>query len=172
MCADEAAVPDAASTLALIALGPLVRAGILVEPAAVVLNFASEQPVIEGFLAAAGWPSGCMLHVEHRDLGSVLAGQIMAAIQNPDSFEEIDALYDEAFGRSFFVRRQEEGEWAPKLVQNKAFACYRLSITPGEGQSLLSIKVLADAEGKCGAAQVVHLFNVMNGFEESLGIED
>src|SRR5215218_131169 len=33
VCADEASVPDPASTLALIALGPLIRAGLLVESA-------------------------------------------------------------------------------------------------------------------------------------------
>jgi N-acetyl-gamma-glutamylphosphate reductase len=29
---------------------------------------------------------------------------------------------------------------------------------------------MADRNGKCGAAQVVHAMNVMCGFEESLGI--
>jgi N-acetyl-gamma-glutamylphosphate reductase len=36
--------------------------------------------------------------------------------------------------------------------------------------SLLTVQVMIDRNGKGGAAQVVHAFNVMNGFEESLGI--
>jgi N-acetyl-gamma-glutamylphosphate reductase len=48
---------------------------------------------------------------------------------------------------------------------------YRLRVTPNDNASLLTIQVLADRDGKCGAAQVVHMMNVMAGFEETLGLE-
>jgi N-acetyl-gamma-glutamylphosphate reductase len=56
------------------------------------------------------------------------------------------------------------------LVAGKPFSAYRLRVVPDEPNSLLTVRLLSDPLGKCGAAQVVHAMNVMCGFEESLGI--
>ena len=56
-------------------------------------------------------------------------------------------------------------------VRGKPFAVYRLRFAPDESKSLLTVQVMADSRGKCGAGQVVHALNVMCGFEESLGVE-
>ena len=106
------------------------------------------------------------------DFGTVVAATVISAIQTPDRLEDLDDLYEEAFGRSFFVRRDEASEWDVKLVKSKPHSLYRMRISPDKPQSLLTVQVMADKDGKCGAAQVVHCMNVMAGFEETLGIED
>lgn len=169
VCADVASVPDPASTLALIAVGPLIRAGLLVEAPTVIANFSADENLIEGFLAKGGWTEGVTYHSEAIDLGPVLVVSCICAITTPSRLEDIDDLYEEAFGRSFFVRRCEEG-WDVSLVHGHAHAAYKMSISPDQPNSLLSIQVMADKDGKCGAAQIVHCMNVMAGFEETVGI--
>lgn len=170
VCADEMSIPDPLSTLALIALGPIAWAGMILEPPTVMSSFESDGGLLNQFMKTAGWSDGAILHFEPRDLGSVLAVAAMAAIATPSDWSEIDDIYDERFGRSFFVRRDDDSEWEPQLVQGMPFATYRLRYTPGEDQSLLTILVLADRHGKCGPAQAIHAMNVMAGFEESLGV--
>lgn len=170
VCADAVSVPNAESTLALIALTPLIQAGLLVEPPALIYSFAVDEASIHAALTRCGLSGECAVHVEPVEAGTVLAATVMAAVHTPDDLEDIDRLYDDAFGRSFFVRRDEESEWTPELVQSRPFAVYRLRISPDQPHSLLTIRLMADPEGKCGAAQIVHAMNVMCGFEESLGI--
>jgi hypothetical protein len=170
VCADEASVPSPASTLALIALGPLARTGLLVERPTLIVNVPADEEDVRLYLATMGWEEGCTLSAEETDLGGAAAATAIAAITNPETFDEIDALYEEAFGRSFFVRRDETSDWHVSLVLGKPHALYRLRLTPGDAESLLTVQVMADLKGKCGAAQVVHAFNVMCGFEESMGI--
>jgi len=170
VCTDSASVPDAGSTLALIALGPLVRAGLLVEPPTVMTNFPAEADLIGRFLDREGWSQGVTYALEPIDLDPVFVASVISAIKTPARLEDIDDLYEEAYGRSFFVRREEESAWDVGLVHSKAFAAYKMRIAPDEPNSLLSIQVMADKDGKCGAAQVVHCMNVMAGFEGTLGI--
>jgi hypothetical protein len=170
VCADTASVPDAASTLALIALGPLVRAGLLAESPTVLVNVPGDAALLGAFLAKEGWPHGATLASEEMDFGTVCAATVIAAILTPDRLEDIDDLYEEAYGRSFFVSRDEESEWDVKLVKNQPFALFRLRIAADNPQSLLTVQVMADQNGKCGPAQVVHCMNVMAGFEETIGI--
>lgn len=171
VCADEMSIPDPVSTLALIALGPLASAGILLEAPAMISSIAGDEKQVSKFLTTAGWQNGIDLHVEPRDLGSVCAATAMAAIPTPQDWSEIDDLYEERFGRSFYVRKDDDGEWDPSLVKDKPYAVYRLSYTPDDASSLLTIHVLADLEGKCGGAQAIHAMNVMAGFEESLSAD-
>ena len=171
VCADQASVPDAASTLGLIALGPLVRAGLLSERPTVLVNRPAERSILDAFLAKEGWQHGATLSSEEMDFGSVVAATVISAINTPARLEDLDDLYEEAFGRSFFVRRDEDSEWDVRLVKGRPHALYRMRISPDHPQSLLTIQVMADQDGKCGAAQVVHCMNVMAGFEETLGLE-
>lgn len=170
VCADRMSVPDALSTAALVALGPLAWAGMILEPPTLISSTEGDEELLGRFMGTAGWTDGVTLHTEARDLGSVIAVTGMAAIPTPEDWSEIDDLFAERYSRSFFVRRDEDSEWNPTLVAGRPFALYRLRYTPGDQNSLLTVQVLADAEGKCGRAQVVHAMNVMAGFEESLGI--
>jgi N-acetyl-gamma-glutamylphosphate reductase len=121
-------------------------------------------------LETEGWSGGFIPHSEHQPSGSVVALNAMALISSDGNLDDIDDLYDEVYGRSFFVRRIEDGDWDSDLVAGKPWAAYRLRVSPGEGQALLTIQTMADLNGKVGAAQLVHAMNVMAGFEESLGI--
>ena len=171
VCADHGWVPSPAGTLALIALGPIAEAGLLVEPPAVLTSFPDvEQEVVEQELVSANWRDGIMLQTENHDLGSVRGAYVVAKIGNPDNFDDLDEIYRERYARSFFIRERGDAEWTKELVADSPYAYYYLELSPGEQESLLSIHVMADINGKLGAAQYVHMMNVMCGLEESLGI--
>jgi N-acetyl-gamma-glutamylphosphate reductase len=170
VCAEVASVPSAAGTLALIALGPLASAGILVEPPTFLVSIPAVETDIQAALATEHWQQGATVHVEVKDLDGVAAATAMAVIATPDDLSEIDDLYEERFARSFFVEREEHLPWDPALVRQTPRAVYKLAITPDAPHSLMTINVMADLEGKCGACQIVHAMNVMCGFEEGLGI--
>jgi N-acetyl-gamma-glutamylphosphate reductase len=99
-----------------------------------------------------------------------VAANVVALIATPENWGDIDGLYRECYSHSFYVREHTGDDWDVALVSGRPYALYSLSYTPGEGSSLLTIKVMADCDGKCGAAQVVHAMNLMCGFEESTGI--
>ena len=170
VCADEASVPDPASTLALIALGPLIRAGLLAERPTMMLSQDASEDLIAPFLALEGWSEGLTLDAQSLELGTAVAATVIAAIHTPSRAEDLDDLYAEAYGRSFFVRRDEDSEWDTRLVVDKAHALFRIRLAEDQPQSLLTIQVMADEHGKCGQAQLIHCMNVMAGFEETLGI--
>lgn len=171
VCADSASVPSPAATLAMIALGPLAAAGMIAAVPTVIVNFPADEADVSAFLATEGWAEGAIVHSEPMDFGSVLAATVMVEIPTPEDLDDIDALFEERFGRSFYVRRDETSEWDAALVAGTPRAVYRLRIAPDSPVSLLTVRVLADRDGKAGAAQLVHAMNVMSGFEESLGLE-
>jgi N-acetyl-gamma-glutamylphosphate reductase len=166
VCADVVSVPSAAATAALVSLGPLAWAGLIREPPVVVAAAPAEEE-LASWLASAGWKGGVTAEI-HPLVGPCVSLTAIASIDTPDDWLDIDALYDERFARSFFVRRVEE--WSPDLAAGQPFAAYQMQYTPGDAQSLLRISVSADRDGKAGAAQVIHAMNVMAGFEESLGV--
>jgi N-acetyl-gamma-glutamylphosphate reductase len=167
VCADAISVPSAVSTLALIAFGPLIDGGILLEAPTLALSCDLQSQ----FEVVASWlGTEVVLHHENRDLGTVIAATGIAAISTPTDWDDIDALYGERFDRSFYVRREEALEWSTALVDHLPYAVYQMRYSPGGDASLLTINLLADRDGKAGAAQVVHAMNVMCGFEESLGV--
>lgn len=164
VCADVVGVPGPVATLALVSLGPLVQAGLLLEePVMQVAGAAPED--VAGFLGRS-----VLVSYGDEDLRGCVAVNAMAQIATPTDWGEIDELYRERFAHSFYVREHTEGVWDVSLVKGRPFALYALSYTQGDGTSLLTIKAMADRDGKCGAAQIVHAMNVMCGFEESLGI--
>lgn len=177
VCADEMSVPDPASTLALIAVGPLIRAGLLVEPPTLMFSFEPDPALVDAYLETEGWTEGATVAEVPQEMGDVLALRAICAVRTEGDpggatpHSEIDDLFDEAFGRSFFVRVDDTSPWDTALVAGKSHAVYRLSISPDSPISLLTVQVMADRNGKCGAAQVVHAMNVMAGFEESLGCD-
>jgi hypothetical protein len=168
VCADAISVPDPVCTLALIALGPLALAGLLVEAPMVQSNVPTDPDLLDAFLRTTDWDCGAVYDFEELDLGGAVAVTAIAAVVTPKDLADLDDLYDERFGRSFFVRRDESSSWDVGLVLEQPHACYRLRIAADEPHSLLTVRVLADLHGKAGAAQVVHAMNVMAGIEESL----
>jgi N-acetyl-gamma-glutamylphosphate reductase len=175
VCTDSGAVPSPESTLAIIALGPLIRSSVLAEPPAIIFaHMPSDETAdeIDATLAASGWFEGATYATDPQDLGTAMACTIMAMVTiGEDSLHEIDSIYEEAYSRAFFVQESPAGEWDTKLVVNKPLALYKLRVTPHDTQSLLTIQVLADKNGKCGASQIIHMMNIMAGFEETLGLE-
>lgn len=170
VCATTAWIPSPAGILATLALGPLLEAGLVVEPPAVLLSFPADEAEVEEALATVNYTGGISFNSEDHDLGTVRGAYCIAKITNPASFDELDDIYDERYSRSFFVRREEDKPWERNLVEGKPWACYRLELTEGEGTSLLAIHVMADIHGKAGEGHLVHAMNIMAGFEESLGL--
>ncbi|MBS1702377.1 MAG: hypothetical protein JST12_12000 [Armatimonadetes bacterium] len=170
VCADSAWVPSPGGALTTLGLGPILEAGLVVEPPAVLLSFEDDEANIVRALTTTGYSGGITFNCENHDLGTVRGAYLIAKIINPASFDEIDDIFDERYGRSFFMRREEEKAWERPLVEGKPWACYRLELTPGEDTSLLAIHVMADIHGKAGEGQFIHTMNVMCGFEESLGL--
>jgi hypothetical protein len=164
VCADEASVTGAAASLVMVALGPLARAELIASMPAIALNFGLATDEIDIALAGEGWDGGTVIATED-GYADVLRAECICEIRVPDSIEDIGALYDECFGRSFFVR---EGS-AP--ASGEAYASYALQVEDhGAGTALAKVTAAAAREGKCGAGGLVHMFNVMCGFEESLGV--
>lgn len=163
VCADVAHVPGPSNTLVQIALVPLARAQLLREPPVLLFNYVPEDLELESLGLEAE------VAAQPMDLGNVLALNVMAEVPSGLDPDDLDQLFEEAYGRSFFVRLAE-GAWDTKAVSGKPHAVYQLRLTPGDGTNLLTVQVMADRDGKCGAAQVVHKLNVMCGFEESLAL--
>jgi hypothetical protein len=170
VCSDNSWVPSAGGALAVLALGPLLEAGLVVEPPAILLSFIDSEEEVAKALATVSYANGFSFNCEVNDLGTVRGAYCIAKFSNPAHFDEIDDIYNERYGRSFFVRRTEDTPWVKDLVAGKPWACFRLDLTPGETESLLAIHIMADINGKAGAGQFVHTMNVMCGFEESLGL--
>lgn len=170
VCADRVVLPCSEATLAQVALGPLARGGLLVERPTLLFSFEPDSVKVDAAFVPFGWTQGATVDSDPRELDGVLAVTAIAEIETPSNPDDLDDLYEEAFGRSFYVR-EAGSEWTTSQVAGKAYAVYRLRYAPGDERSLLTVLAMADANGKCGAAQVVHAFNVMCGFEESLGVE-
>lgn len=172
VCADVFSVPDPGATLACMAAGPLILAGLLTESPTMLASVACDAAVVDGFLAAMGWRDGIAIGSAPTNFQGAAAATVMAAIATPECLDDLDDLFRERYSRSFFVVEHNESAWDVEFVIGKPYAAYRLRITPDQPTSLLTVQTMADLNGKLGAAQVLHAFNIMNGFEESLGISD
>jgi N-acetyl-gamma-glutamylphosphate reductase len=170
VCADVFSLPDSLSSLVLVALGPLVDAGLLAETPTVLTNVEGTEEQVDAFLKNIGWSQGVLLQVEPQDLKGAGAATVIAEIHTPEDADDLDALYEERFGRSFYVERDEVGNWDVARVLGTPVARYRLRLAEDRPRSLLTIQVMADLNGKLGAMGVIHAMNVMAGFEESLGL--
>lgn len=171
VCADQVSVPGPAATLALIALGPLLRAGLVCDTPVIQLSFEGDDEDLNAALASMGAEEEPIVQAAPQEMETVRAAIIHVEVPSTDTPQEYDDLFEEAFGRSFFVHRHTADEWHAAQVLGQPHALYQLRWSPGDGPTgLLTILVMADIHGKLGAAQVVHAMNVMAGQEESLGI--
>lgn len=167
VCADVFSVPSAGVTLALVALGPLARAGVLAAPPALMANVPIDDEELDRMLADLGWVEGAVVDEARLPMQEAYALTAIAEVAEA-SESDLDDLFEEAYGRSVYVRRNQSSHWDGGLVASRPFAVYRMGQDTDGG--LLTVHVLADPDGKCGAAQIVHAMNIMTGLEESLGI--
>ena len=168
VCADHVSLPASAATLFLIAAGPLAKAGILVEAPVFLTNLECDEASIQNELLMVGGPEGLQVRSEPMALTGIGVGSLLAKVETSPDTDAYAEMFDECFGRSFFVHEDTTSVWDPELVKGQPHALYRLSIAEDSPHSLLKVRVMADLEGKLGAAQIMHAFNVMCGFEESL----
>ncbi len=167
VCADAVSIPGPFETLALIALGPCAKAQLMLESPIVISNVAPEGDFLTVCFGDLGWNGGFTVATDTSNEIKVVALTAMIKIATPPDPTVIDALFEECYERSFFIRSIDKNS-SPPSVEGSPFAFYSLSIAGDEQESLLRVQVVADPNGKCGAAQIVHAMNVMAGFEESL----
>lgn len=173
VCADTARTPSAAQTLVLVALGPLLKTSLILEPPAVAIDIACDEgEILEALRTEDPGMEGVTLSVGPASHPSVRRIHAVVAVRNPRSLDEFDEAFAERYDRALYVRRNEEGDFALTNVENRPWAEYRMRISPGDDASLLAISAIADVRGKLGQCQVLHMMNVMAGFEESLGIPE
>lgn len=170
VCADRVSVPGLVATLASIAFGPLVRAGLVTEQPSLLLGSHEHLGELEDALVSLGWDHGAVVADVGADPGDVVTARALVMVPTPEDFADLDALFEEAYGRSLYVQLRDTFE--PAETAGRPFAVCSLAVTPDEPVSLLSVSVALDRRGKGGAAQMVHAFNVAAGFEESLGIPE
>ena len=171
VCADSVGLPSPSVHLALLALSPILDSGLVVDSPALVISERIDEDELGFGLFQCGWTQGCAIAVEPMPLSGVIAATAMVAIRTPSDPAEIDEIYQERFGRSFYVRPATD-EWSSDLVRHTPFARYQTSLALETGTSLLTIKSMADQRGKLGPAGWIHAMNVMANFEESVGIPD
>lgn len=170
VCADSASTPGKAATLALIALAPLIKAGIILEQPSAVFSFEGDYNEVEKSLALMGWNQGIVCAGDPIQNQQILAATVLAAIRMPKDTSELDDLFEESYARSFFIRRGKPQDNWQETLKHQPFAVYSFHpIEPSE-ETILRINVLSDAEGKAGSAQMVHMLNIMAGFEEDAGL--
>jgi hypothetical protein len=170
VCADSWSVPGPLATLASIALGPVALAGVVAGPVMLTTNLADDPQLFAtleryGLLEPPSVDGSAQVKLK---CGALTAFVPMANAQR----EDIEEMYQERFGRSFYVRESVEGPWDEADVLGRPFALYRLRWNEDDGAPLLTVQAMADLAGKLGPAQMVHAFNVMNGFEETAGIPE
>ena len=166
VCADFASVTSAAGSLALITLGPLAKAEMLINRPAIAYNFeVSDLDEVDAALATEGWLDGAAI-AGMDEYSEILAAEAIAEIPSSVTEGDLADLFDECFGRSFFVRSGKG------VGQGDAHAVFSFGVEPYLETTMFKCVAQSSAAGKCGAAGLVHMFNVMSGYEESLGISD
>lgn len=158
VCCDDFATPGPMATVALLALAPAARASMLGSP--VRLAFSHDpEPSLSGFLDEAGISQW---HGEASGGGKVCRASARFTPSQGSSRSDLEAAYAEYYDRAFFVRTGQ----ADPTGSASGYVWLKF-----DGDDVLA-SAAADAQGKAGAAQVVHAFNVMCGFVESLGVTD
>lgn len=157
VCCDSFAVPGPAATMALLALAPASRAG-LVGPGAELRVSLGPEPEFDAFLFEADVPQCTTSDFE----SELCAAEARFSLTPGSCLADLEAAYREYYDRAFYVRL---GDHNPS---GTAFASVRLANFDGSAV----VTAAADPRGKAGASQVVHAFNVMCGFVESLGVTD
>lgn len=167
VCAQHASVPGALATLGLICLGPLARAEMLASQPTLEPSFEEDPAELEAALRLEGFAGGVRLIPSTGAPQGLISVRCLAPVRNRLA-AELEELYEELYGRSFFLR--PASVLKDETIVGTPFGTYTLDARRLESEGVLEVRAAADAEGKCGAAQMVHMFNVMAGFEEDLGL--
>lgn len=171
VCAETFAVLPGAEILATIALQPVLQAGLVLEAPVILTNAPiDETGLSERLDALLGWKQGAIVEEEPVDLGEVVAVNAIIAIPRMDNFDEIDALFQECYGRTFTIRLNDSGDWDVKNVLGRDIAEYRLRLSVDESHCLLTVQTMADRNGMLAHGQLIHAMNVMCGFDDALGL--
>lgn len=169
VCADHVGLPGPAATLALIAFAPLIRAGVLNDVPAIAFSFEDDFTETEQALKRENWQSGVAITGESQPIQGRLVATAICQLEPNCSVNEIDEIYKEAYHSKIYVKRQDNLEG--RTAEGKPEAFFKLSYPePNNVHKVLRVDTVADADGKCGSAQAVHILNIMAGFEETLGI--
>lgn len=166
VCADEFSLPSPEGALSLIGLGPLIRCGALMGTPRAEFTFNVRPDSCLHALQSAHWANGIETAGGGGAHGTVLQALFRVDV-DPGAADDVPGIYEEVFGPSFYVRTMAPDCWNPADVDGQPFA--ELTF---EGGRPGVVRVAADRNGKCGAAQVVHAMNIMCGFEECLGIPE
>lgn len=188
VCADVASIPSPAATLVSIALGPVLLAGASLVPPIIQLNTTAQLADVQATLKAIAPPIDIRMMTPAMDpsvatfvegglfgkgvasLG-LLAVQVAMEVDRSLGLAEVTAMFDERFGRSFYIRRADTtGFFRPDDLINKTYASYRVGTSRASSNTMLLVEVAADPNGKPGAAGLIHAMNIMAGLEESAGI--
>ncbi|MHB8635820.1 MAG: hypothetical protein ACYC96_05035 [Fimbriimonadaceae bacterium] len=188
VCAQSASIPIPAGTMASIALGPVLLAGIAVRPPILQLNIPAAgsdllatlhriAPIDQLRLITPTEDATVVAFVEGGLFGKgvlaqgLIAAQAVVDVPNTYGLAEVLSMFDERFGRCFYVRRDTgTGYFKPDTLVGKPFASYRAGTSKGSSETRVLIEVAADPNGKPGAAGLIHAMNVMAGLEESMGL--
>ncbi|MCX7799317.1 MAG: hypothetical protein N2109_03135 [Fimbriimonadales bacterium] len=175
VCAARVVVPEPAATLAWIALGPAAKAGLLQRDesdSAVLLRFGGlPAERLADALAVIGWTRGTEIEWRKASVENVATLEAFLPLAGDCEPSEVAEAYEEAFGRSFFVRRVSPCEALPHRLAGTPRAEYWIELSPSS-EPMLRVVVAADRRGKLGGAQLVQSLNVMFGWEETTGLEE
>lgn len=167
VCANVASLPPSDATLMLMALGPMFRAGLPIEPPV----FRTTAPKSSSSLTK--WldtPNEIPVDYESVEPSDWLFGHAICLVKNVVDWREIDNLYADSYDRTFYVSVVPDIRTEVKKNQFSPNGFVQLTMTPGEDESLISIHVAGHKNGKCGACQKLQMLNIMCGLEEFLGI--
>jgi N-acetyl-gamma-glutamylphosphate reductase len=167
VCAERASIPGALATLGLICLGPLARAEMLAGRPSVAPSFEDDGAELAAALQLEGFSQGVDVSPRAAEGSGLLSARCVAPLRSR-SPAEVEELFSELYGRSFFLRPAKV--LADDQIAGSPFATYAFDSRRLEAEGVLEVRAVADADGKCGAAQMIHMLNVMAGFEEDLGL--
>lgn len=167
VCTEHASVPGALATLGLICLAPLARAGMLAPQPTVEPSFQEDVAELNAALRLEGFSDGVRVASSGGSRQGLLTLRCVAPVRTRNA-AEVEELFAELYGRSFFLR--PASVLKDDEVAGTPFGAYKLDASRIESDGVLEVRAAADADGKCGAGQMVHGFNVMAGFEEDLGL--
>lgn len=167
VCAKHGSIPGALATLGLTCLGPLARAEMLAGTPNVAPSFEDDGAELAAALQLEGFSGAVQVTPSTGERRGLLSVRCTVPLRSR-SLAEVEELFSELYGRSFFLRPAKV--LADNQILGTPFATYSFDAALLESQGVLEIRAAADADGKCGAAQMVHMFNVMAGYEEDLGL--
>ncbi len=156
VCAETVCLPTPAATLALLAIDPLFKAGLATRPVRVSCSSPCELADLDPFLNQLDDRVNLLRDTRVVADEGCVAVEVELAVDQ--TAEDIEELYDDAYGRSLLVMKA--GEAHPLAA---SYAVVKV------GDSAV-VRLASKIEGKAGAAQVIQALNVMAGFEDSLGI--